>query len=75
MLVVSRADMPITCTPSCAVLQNTLWEQVGSKTMEQRVEARVRKLLTAHPPAPFPEGAVDHISKVLALADARMVKK
>ena len=33
--------------------QYTIWEQNGSATMEQRVEARVRKLLSTHTPAPF----------------------
>jgi len=48
-----------------------IWEQQGRTTMEDRVRAKLRRLLASHRPPALPAGAREEIEKVLAEAEAR----
>jgi len=47
------------------------WQQNGSKTLEDRANEKVRRILASHRPAPLPEAARGVIETVLARAAAR----
>jgi trimethylamine--corrinoid protein Co-methyltransferase len=47
------------------------WEAAGSRTMPDRIRARVRQILTTHQPPPLPDGAAARIEAVLEAAEAR----
>ncbi len=48
-----------------------MWEAAGSQTMNDRVKARLRKILTTHEPPPLPDGAAEKIEAILKRAEAR----
>jgi trimethylamine--corrinoid protein Co-methyltransferase len=48
-----------------------IWEQKGGKSLEQRVDDRLRKILSAHSPPALPDGAAEAIQEILAQAEER----
>jgi trimethylamine--corrinoid protein Co-methyltransferase len=49
-----------------------LWESAGSQTIEERIKARLRRILQTHRPPSLPTGAAEEIAAILAAAEARM---
>ena len=49
----------------------TNWQAAGASTMQERVTARLRKILATHTPPPLPPGAAEKIQAVLDGAEAR----
>jgi trimethylamine--corrinoid protein Co-methyltransferase len=47
------------------------WEAAGSQTMQDRIKARLREILSTHEPPPLPDGAAAKIDAILAAAEAR----
>jgi trimethylamine--corrinoid protein Co-methyltransferase len=50
------------------------WQAAGAKTMNDRIRAKVRKILATHQPPPLPEGAAEKIAAILQAAEARQVQ-
>lgn len=48
-----------------------IWEQKGSKSLEERVSEKLRKILATHQPPPLPDGAAEAIQALLAQAEKR----
>jgi trimethylamine--corrinoid protein Co-methyltransferase len=48
-----------------------IWEGTGSRTMQDRIKARLRQILSTHEPPPLPDGAAARIDAILAAAEAR----
>jgi trimethylamine--corrinoid protein Co-methyltransferase len=51
------------------------WETAGSQTMNDRIQARLREILTTHKPPPLPDGAAEKIEAILKAAKERNVKR
>jgi trimethylamine:corrinoid methyltransferase-like protein len=51
------------------------WEAAGSLTMNQRINAKLRRILSTHKPLPLPVGASGKIEAILRSAEAREAKK
>jgi len=49
------------------------WLAAGGKTMNDRIHARVKKILATHQPPPLPQGASEKIEAILQAAEARLV--
>jgi trimethylamine--corrinoid protein Co-methyltransferase len=47
------------------------WKTAGSRTMNDRIKARLREILAAHKPPPLPDGAAEKIEAVLQAAETR----
>jgi trimethylamine--corrinoid protein Co-methyltransferase len=47
------------------------WEAAGSQTMQDRIKARLRWILSTHEPPPLPDDAAARIHAILAAAEAR----
>lgn len=47
------------------------WEAAGSLTANDRIKARLSKILSTHQPPPLPDGAAEAIQVVLDEAEAR----
>jgi trimethylamine--corrinoid protein Co-methyltransferase len=50
---------------------HVIWEQKGGKALEQRVDDRLRKILSTHQPPPLPDGAGEAIQAILTQAEER----
>lgn len=50
-------------------------EAAGRKTVTNRIQARLNKILARHTPPPLPEGAAEKIAVVLQEAEARSSKR
>ncbi|MGD9147278.1 MAG: trimethylamine methyltransferase family protein [Anaerolineae bacterium] len=48
-----------------------VWQEAGSPTMQDRVRARVKKILASHRPAPLPDGVAEEIDALLEAAAQR----
>ena len=51
------------------------WQAAGAKTMNDRIRAKVRKILATHQPPPLPEGAAEKIAAILQAAEAREARR
>lgn len=51
---------------------HTIWEQKGSRGVEERVVDKLQHILTHHQPPPLPEGAAGVIESSLHAAEARV---
>jgi trimethylamine--corrinoid protein Co-methyltransferase len=51
-----------------------IWESAGSRTMNDRIQTRLRSILAIHEPPPLPEGAAERIEEILREAEARSGK-
>ena len=50
------------------------WQSAGAKTMNDRIRAKVRKILATHQPPPLPDGAAQKIAAILQAAEARLAQ-
>ncbi len=50
------------------------WQAAGAKTMNDRIRAKVLKILTTHQPPPLPAGAAEKIAAILQAAEARLAQ-
>jgi trimethylamine--corrinoid protein Co-methyltransferase len=50
------------------------WQAAGAQTMNDRIRARLQKILATHQPPPLPAGAADQIKAILQAAEAREAK-
>ena len=48
-----------------------IWEQKGSKSLEDRVNDKLRKILSTHQSPPLPDGAAEAIQALLVQAEGR----
>jgi trimethylamine---corrinoid protein Co-methyltransferase len=51
------------------------WQAAGAKTMNDRIHAKLRKILATHQPLPLPEGAAEKIAAILQAAEAREAQR
>ncbi len=51
------------------------WQAAGARTMEDRIQARLREILATHRPPPLPEGAAEKIEVILKRAEAREIQR
>ena len=47
------------------------WQAAGAKTMNDRIRAKLRKILATHVAMPLPAGAAEKIDEILRAAEAR----
>ena len=50
------------------------WQAAGAQTMNDRIRAKLQKILATHQPPPLPEGAAEKIEAILQAAEARETK-
>lgn len=50
------------------------WQAAGAQTMNDRIRAKLRKILANHQPPPLPAGAAEKIKAILQAAEARETK-
>jgi trimethylamine:corrinoid methyltransferase-like protein len=48
-----------------------IWDGAGRRTMEDRIRARLRRILDSHEPPPLPDTVSEKIAEILAVAEAR----
>jgi len=48
------------------------WEHTGQKNMQERVQAKLDRILDTHRPAPLPDEVQTRIEAILAAAEARV---
>jgi trimethylamine:corrinoid methyltransferase-like protein len=49
-----------------------IWESKGKVSLEEKVQEKVRQILTSHQPGALPEGAGSKIAAILAEAEDRL---
>jgi trimethylamine---corrinoid protein Co-methyltransferase len=47
------------------------WLAAGSRTMTERIQIKLAKILATHQPLPLPEGAAEYIESILQTAESR----
>lgn len=50
------------------------WQAAGAQTMNDRIRAKLQKILTTHQPPPLPAGAAEKINAILQAAEVREAK-
>ena len=50
------------------------WQAAGAQTMNDRIRAKLQKILATHQPPPLPAGAAEKIEAILQAAEAREAK-
>ncbi len=50
------------------------WQAAGAQTMNDRIRAKLRKILATHQPLPLPAGAAEKIEAILRAAEVREAK-
>jgi trimethylamine--corrinoid protein Co-methyltransferase len=51
------------------------WQAAGAQTMNDRIHAKLQKILATHQPLSLPAGAADRIKAILQSAEAREAKR
>jgi trimethylamine--corrinoid protein Co-methyltransferase len=51
------------------------WQTAGAQTMNDRIHAKLQKILATHQPPSLPAGAADKIAAILQAAEAREAKR
>jgi trimethylamine--corrinoid protein Co-methyltransferase len=51
------------------------WQAAGAQTMNDRIRAKLQRILATHQPPPLPAGAADKIEAILQAAEVREAKR